>query len=871
MSSQSRVTSFFKPSPETSVSRKNEERESSDHTIKFPAVGVKKRFQESSIRSVSHTLPVSPIKKGCEVLTSDSVSIGNIRKQVVQDIPSKKRSPVHRHEVVAIDMDSSDGTSNLDIDVFPSPQKKKRIARVVKKPLESQISTTPRTSKVFDLSQKKGGLAMRSPNKSSIRDNVPTRMALEEKKNLNREKRSMAPDIEIDAITCSPVHKLKRTHSVSSSQEDSIKDNEGQPRIKRCTVVLENFETNAHSRKQAKDENKSRRKEVVAEKLDFAGKIDAIKMSKTVTVRNPAETSTKTDGASSRLSDKKQPVPPDFVKNLNNVSKVKPVELCDQSTISITQKKPRQEESIITSVDVDKMPLDTISSTHANSQVTQKEGSEIVQRVSQRRILRRSTLHSAEKDGLSITSKITVGLEEINAGAVVAFKQTYQDIETLLDLKLGVIICPDFKKALQTPKRILPNSFHVNFNFFMKRKPVEHIEALRSQHIDCNRYPHAIDLHTVIYGILMEAKEHVVLHRAQELIYTTLGLHPSGDAAMRKYYWSILSRHFDDVDPCSRWENLRSLLEEVLNADGEEAARMYVDPYRSPSKLECNRAALGVIIHVLSEDLRCWISLVTQPSAQLRDRNALPLVARLLWPQTTIPHVNMTCRELIRFHLDALKSSNPLNVSYTGRLVKMMAVVTQLSDLHLPLKIRKPSCHMMNLAREIVLHSDNVIDNSSCSFYSSFGSLELELLLPLTILSRLKPQICIPEGEHLNLTWMLNSFLEIHNQQSREDVVALFRSKPRTEIDAFLTALCTYFKLFGSFKTWFHMRSKYRSSASRSSPIPGQSSTQPLSLNMYSHSFTPSHLMDDLRQTKYLLEAKKESNDGSLYSRLSWR
>lgn len=108
------------------------------------------------------------------------------------------------------------------------------------------------------------------------------------------------------------------------------------------------------------------------------------------------------------------------------------------------------------------------------------------------------------------------------------------------------------------------------------------------------------------------------------------------------------------MDPCSRWENLRSLLEEVLNADGEEAARMYVDPYRSPSKLECNRAALGVIIHVLSEDLRCWISLVTQPSAQLRDRNALPLVARLLWPQTTIPHVNMTCRELIRFHLDAL-------------------------------------------------------------------------------------------------------------------------------------------------------------------------------------------------------------------------
>ena len=79
-----------------------------------------------------------------------------------------------------------------------------------------------------------------------------------------------------------------------------------------------------------------------------------------------------------------------------------------------------------------------------------------------------------------------------------------------------------------------------------------------------------------------------------------------------------------------------------------------MDPNKPPTKLERTRAVLGVIIQVLREDLRCWIKLTTQPSAQLRDRDDLPLVARLLWPQTTIPHLNVACRELIDFHLSAL-------------------------------------------------------------------------------------------------------------------------------------------------------------------------------------------------------------------------
>ncbi len=195
----------------------------------------------------------------------------------------------------------------------------------------------------------------------------------------------------------------------------------------------------------------------------------------------------------------------------------------------------------------------------------------------------------------------------------------------------------------------------------------------------------------------------------------------------------------------------------------------------------------------------------------------------------------------------------------------MMTIVTQMSDIQLPLQFRKPGVHMMNLAREIVLRSDDLTNSSFCS---SFGSSELELLLPLVILNRLKPQIPIPEGENLSLTWMLNSYLEIDKVKKREDVVACFRSQPAVERNAFLTALSTYFKLFGSFKTWFHMRSKYHN---RDLPTPvQQSSPEPPPVDMFSRTFTLNHLMEDLRQAKYLLKVDKGlPKKASLYSLLS--
>lgn len=105
---------------------------------------------------------------------------------------------------------------------------------------------------------------------------------------------------------------------------------------------------------------------------------------------------------------------------------------------------------------------------------------------------------------------------------------------------------------------------------------------------------------------------------------------------------------------------MRYLLDQVLEADGEDAQKMYANPYFPPTKLECQRAVLGFIVNLLNEDLRCWIRLAERPSVQLRDRVDIPLIARLLWSQSTIPHINGYCRELIGFHVAALVWHNEM-------------------------------------------------------------------------------------------------------------------------------------------------------------------------------------------------------------------
>ena len=111
----------------------------------------------------------------------------------------------------------------------------------------------------------------------------------------------------------------------------------------------------------------------------------------------------------------------------------------------------------------------------------------------------------------------------------------------------------------------------------------------------------------------------------------------------------------------------------MLGVDDEDANRMYIDPNKLPTKLERARAVLGVIIQILREDLRCWITSIAQRSnsllspsylsTRLRERNDLPLVARILWPQTSIPHINVICRELIDFHVTALVKKNRFDLA----------------------------------------------------------------------------------------------------------------------------------------------------------------------------------------------------------------
>ena len=363
-SSQSRMTSFFKPSPEARVSKKGQER--NDSLAK--KIGVKKRIiQESPTKVVNHT-SVSPVKShGAQVVTNNSVPNVKIRKRIIQNSSSREESPVKKNEVIAIDLDSSDKDSILEEELFPSPQKKFKIAKVAKRPIEIHSSLISKPSMLPDYSTKKAGLAMRSPNKSSlVRDYIPARVALEEKKSLNREKRSAVPEDDI----FSPVKKLKRTHSVTSSQEDNVKGNEERPVVKPSFVTLFDCTSNSFSNQsQSKDENKSKTSEILSENLNFTGKIDAAKKVKPTTTRNFPETSTKNNVSSSRhrvSESKSSAISPDVSKKQKEIVKVKVTsKKSDDARKTVSDKsietKPKKEESTVNVQNVDKVTKDAKS------------------------------------------------------------------------------------------------------------------------------------------------------------------------------------------------------------------------------------------------------------------------------------------------------------------------------------------------------------------------------------------------------------------------------------------------------------------------------------------------------------------------------
>ena len=116
--------------------------------------------------------------------------------------------------------------------------------------------------------------------------------------------------------------------------------------------------------------------------------------------------------------------------------------------------------------------------------------------------------------------------------------------------------------------------------------------------------------------------------------------------------------NLQDPDWCSRWEYLQSLLRDMLKASGSDLQRKAA-PNAAPCTLERKRVALALLVRLLEEDLHCWVRLRDQaddqPSAQLSRKSDVPLIARLLWPQTDIAsRLSAPCRELMNLHNEAL-------------------------------------------------------------------------------------------------------------------------------------------------------------------------------------------------------------------------
>lgn len=84
------------------------------------------------------------------------------------------------------------------------------------------------------------------------------------------------------------------------------------------------------------------------------------------------------------------------------------------------------------------------------------------------------------------------------------------------------------------------------------------------------------------------------------------------------------------------------------------------DVSAAPTEIERRRAVLAFVVRLLDEDLHCWVRLLNcqeaqpSPSARLRQKLDIPLVARLFWPQSDAGRFNFVCRELVSLHSSAV-------------------------------------------------------------------------------------------------------------------------------------------------------------------------------------------------------------------------
>lgn len=155
---------------------------------------------------------------------------------------------------------------------------------------------------------------------------------------------------------------------------------------------------------------------------------------------------------------------------------------------------------------------------------------------------------------------------------------------------------------------------------------------------------------------------------------------------------------------------------------------------------------------------------------------------------------------------------------------------------------------MFEIARMINLNSKESIISSE-SFLYSFRSTELRLLLSLEILNRQSNPPRLLGVEQLSLKALLSFVLGTESQLNAVDFSTRLRGRAAEFQCCFVTAVSAYLKLYGTSKTWFILRDRYKKSSrqmERYSPEP---------VDMFSSSYTKQHLIDDLKQAKWLLDA----------------
>ena len=219
----------------------------------------------------------------------------------------------------------------------------------------------------------------------------------------------------------------------------------------------------------------------------------------------------------------------------------------------------------------------------------------------------------------------------------------------------------------------------------------------------------------------------------------------------------------------------------------------------------------------------------------------------------------------------------------------MMASVTQLCDVQVPLKMRKVGERMSHLGREmanLVLDVYGRPTASSMTYRDVLKSVacsQLRFWLSTSLLNRLDSSVPILEGQRLTLSSMLQSYLIDPSLSSSPDSPRISRDKAMLSVNRFRTksaafrwctvvALSAYMRMFCTAKTWFFIRDKRRYPASKMRnlmppPELNGSESGRGSADIFSTSFTFQSLMEDLKAAKLLLHSNRESK--SLYSLIS--